>query len=365
MRVLLAAGGSGGHVIPAIALAQRLKQRQADCTCLAVSGGRGVSESLWDRSIVEWTTVPVEPWPTGWGGVDPRYWWRQTRAAVWMTRVLRRFGPHVVVGFGGYVSGPAVMLAKWLRIPTVIHEQNVFPGRATQWLSRWADRVAISFDETRAFLPHAQVTVTGNPVRSDLGSMSREAALESFGLTKDKPVLLIVGGSQGSHWLNTASLTAMACLTPAERRTFQVIHLTGSHDESWVTERYRALNVRSTVRALLPSMAAAYAAATLAVARAGATTLAELVACAVPAVLVPYPYAGGHQAMNAQWISRRGGAIAIDQGAFTPERWEDVVWPLLSDRPRLEAMRGSLRQFVKPGAADRLAQTVLEAAHAV
>ncbi|MBI4226881.1 MAG: undecaprenyldiphospho-muramoylpentapeptide beta-N-acetylglucosaminyltransferase [Candidatus Omnitrophica bacterium] len=365
LRVLMAAGGTGGHVLPALTVARLLKQQDPGCSCVAVSGRRGVAAQWWDPALGELATVPVEPWPRRLQVASPRYWWRQARATVRMARLLRRYRPQVVVGFGGHVAGPAVLLAKLGGTPTVIHEQNVFPGRTTRWLAPWADRVAVSFEETRRHLPSsARVTVTGNPVREGVAGRSRAAAWKALGLSEDIPVLLIMGGSQGSHVLNTVTVEALARLAPADRRAVQLLHMTGATDHAWVAGRYRALGVAGHAVAALPMMGPAYAVATLAVARAGATTLAELVATSTPAVLVPYPHANAHQAVNAHWLGRRGGAVVMDQGVFTPERFMDVIVPLFRDAARLDAMRAQLQRLAVPGAAERVAAAVLEVAHA-
>jgi len=363
MTIVIAAGGTGGHVIPALTVARLLKQRHPDCACVAVSGARGTPERWWDSSVVELATVPVQPWPEAWQVVDPRYWWRQGSAVMHITKLLRRYRPEVVVGFGGYVAGPTVVLARAAGIPTVIHEQNVFPGRTTRLLVAWADRVAVSFEETRRHLPRgARVMVTGNPVAPEVEGRSRAEAVGVLGLTVGKPVLLIMGGSQGSRRVNEVSVEALARLTPRQRQVFQVLHLAGGRDLQWITERYRALGVAGRVHAFLPAMGLAYAAATLAVTRAGATTVAELVATATPAVLIPYPYAGAHQAANAQWLAHHGGAMVVDQAAFTPEQFLKLVVPLLGNSTQLASMREALRQVATPGAAQRVADTVLEVA---
>lgn len=365
LRVLMAAGGTGGHVLPAVTVARWLKQQDPDCSCAAVSGRRGVAAQWWDAALGELTMVSVEPWPRRLQMVDPRYWWRQARGTIRLARLLRRYRPQVVVGFGGCVSGPAVLLAKLSRTPTVIHEQNVFPGRATRMLVPWADRVTVSFEETRRYLPaRARVTVTGNPVRADVEGRSRAAALAALGLSPDLPVLLVMGGSQGSQALNAATVDALALLAPRERRRLQLFHLTGAPDHAAVAARYRALGVAGHAVAALPAMGPVYAAATMALVRAGATTIAELVATATPSVLVPYPYAGAHQLANAHWLSRQGGALIMDQHVLTPARLVEVVLPLLQDAARLEGMRAHLRRLATPGAAKRVAAAVLEVAHA-
>lgn len=363
VRVLMAAGGTGGHVMPALAVARLLKERDPACSCVAVTGTRGVAHELWDASVGELKTVGVEPWPRRSQIMDPRYWWRQGRAAVELLHLLRVYRPTVVVGFGGYVAGPAVLLGKLTGSTTVIHEQNVYPGKTTRMLVPWADRVAVSFEETRAHLPrNARVTVTGNPVQVGIDPSSREEVLRTLGLAPRKPVLLVMGGSQGSRTINQVCVEAMTRLAPAQRRTFQILHLTGPSDEAWVAERYRALGISGQVRAFLSAMESAYAVATLAVARAGATTVAELVATAIPSVLIPYPYASAHQSANAYWLSRRGGTLVIDQGILTAERFVNTVLSLLTTPKQLDDMRRALGQLAVPGAAGRLADAVLETA---
>ncbi len=365
IRVLMAAGGTGGHVIPALTVAQGLKQRDPSCSCVTISGEHGMTEQFWDPAVGTIEKISVQPWPRRRDLVNPRYWWRQGRAVIDVVRLLRRYRPQVVVGFGSYIAGPTVMLAKLTGTPTIIHEQNVFPGRTTRILSRWADRVAVSFDETRRHLPdRAGVTVTGNPVREDVGAVPRAEALRRMGLASETPVLLIMGGSQGSHRINQVCLEAMAQLTPAQRRSFQVVHATGAPDAPDVADRYRALGICGQVHAFLSTMGLAYAAATLAITRGGANTLSEIVATATPSVIVPYPYAAAHQAINAQWLSRHGGALYMDQGVFTSERWLDTIFPLLHDAARLQVMRAALAVLATPGATARVVDAVLEEGHA-
>lgn len=365
MKVLLAAGGSGGHVIPALTVARLLKQGDSRWACVAVSTAHGVAAQIWDPAVGELTLMPADAWPQRWQAADPRYWWRQGCLAAATWRLLRQHRPDVVVGFGGAVAGPIVLLAKLAGTPTVIHEQNVLPGRTTRFLASWADRVAVSFEETRRHLPaRARVTVTGNPVSPAIGWYPRKAALAALGLAPDTPVLLVMGGSQGAHAVNTVVLEAMAQLTPAQRHQIQMVHVAGPRDAAWVEARYHALGVPSVTRAFLREMGVAYAAATVAVTRAGATTLAELVATATPAVLVPYPYAQAHQAVNAQWLSQTGGAVVVPHAQWTPARFLETVWPLVTDAPRLAAMRAALQRVAAPGAAQRLADTVTAVARA-
>ncbi|MBI4313382.1 MAG: undecaprenyldiphospho-muramoylpentapeptide beta-N-acetylglucosaminyltransferase [Candidatus Omnitrophica bacterium] len=365
LRVLMAAGGTGGHLIPALTVARLLKQQDPENSCLAVSGENGMGEALWDHSLGEFQTFPVWPWPKGLQIIDPRYWGKQLWALVRMFRIMKRFKPQVVIGFGGYAAGPAVLLARMTGTPAVIHEQNVFPGRTTQLLVSWANRVAVSFKETAQHLPkNISVAVTGNPVRPEIACPLRETALQALGLSASKPVLLIVGGSQGSHHINKTVVEAFGQLPARQRNLFQVLHLTGSADVQWVAERYRALGIEGRVEAFSSNMGWAYSVAHLAVARAGATTLAELIATETPSFLVPYPHAGAHQAANAQWLAGRGGAVAMDQEVFTADRVVKFVIPLLTDRQKLNEMRASLKVLRIPDAAQRVVEMVLEAAHA-
>ena len=340
MKALLVAGGSGGHLIPALALAERLG---SSGSCLILSTSRPVDRIVAHGSGLEWMTVDLKPLAPWWRWFSPGYTLHQCRAIRHVWRSIRQVQPDVVVGFGGYLSAVGILAGYLSQFPTVIHEQNVLPGRANRWLSFLADEVAVSFSETKDHLtPRARVEVTGNPIRSAMGKVEFEQARAYFGFDLKRPVLLVMGGSQGSSAINAVSLAMWEGRSWEDRQRIQVLHLAGLAQATEVEVAYRRWGIHARVFPFLKEFHMALAAASLAIARAGATVIAELMAVQLPALLIPYPYAGGHQRANAHWMEARGAAVVLEQKSLTLQRlWEEVGCLLWNDPERLERMRST------------------------
>ncbi len=358
MRTLLVAGGSGGHLIPALTLAEHLRKRGP---CFFLSTRRPMDRTLASMTTadsgksLEWIALDLEHLTPVWRWATPRYVLRQMKAWRRLRKILRRVRPDVVIGFGGYLSAVGLAAARLERVPTVIHEQNVLPGRANRWLSPWADAVAVSFPETAGLLSkRAVVEVTGNPVRPHLKKVSLGQARSHFGFDLNRPVLLITGGSQGSEAINSAVLRMWERVPPRERRRLQVIHLTGLGKPAPIRRAYRRFQMDAAVHPFLHEMEFAYAAATLALSRAGATAIAEMVDLQLPAILVPYPHAGGHQRANARWMASFGGAVVLEEKELSSERLWEELQEFLWDPERLAYMRVALQSKSDGSALDRL-----------
>ncbi|MBI3616149.1 MAG: UDP-N-acetylglucosamine--N-acetylmuramyl-(pentapeptide) pyrophosphoryl-undecaprenol N-acetylglucosamine transferase [Candidatus Omnitrophica bacterium] len=363
MKTLLVAGGSGGHLIPAMTLAETLRR---DSSCLMLSTARSVDKTLADgASSLEWITVDLKIWTPLWRWFSPFYIAHQLGAARQIWTLLRQIHPDVVVGFGGYLSAVGLAAARLQGIPTVIHEQNLVPGRANRWMASLANVVALSFSETARFLPRgAALAVTGNPVRPGLKGISLEKARSHFGFDTHRPVLLIMGGSQGSRAINRAVLKMWDLVLAEDRGRFQVIHLAGSDRLAGsgqfgeIEETYRRLGIEARVFPFLREMELALAAATLAVSRAGATAIAEMVELGLPAILIPYPHAGGHQRANAGWMESAGGAVVVGENQLSPGRLWGQVSALFGDPQRLARMKQGLLSRADGSAAERLGSLV-------
>lgn len=353
--VLVMAGGTGGHVFPALAVAAELRARQREVVWLGTR--RGIEARLVPAAGIPIEWIEVE----GLRGRGAGRWLAAPlllARAVWQALgVLRRVRPDVVLGCGGFVSGPGGLAAWLTRTPLVIHEQNAIAGMTNRWLARLAGTVAEAF--AGSFGAARRTVVTGNPVRAAIESLPPPA--ERFAARSGPPRLLVFGGSQGAAALNRLLPRALALLPAAERPV--VLHQAGGHGAADTEALYRELGVAADVRAFVDDMAAAYAQADLAVSRAGALTVSELAAAGLGALLVPFPAAvDDHQTRNAEWLARGGAALVRAESALTPESLAAELRRLLAGgRAGLLAMAEAARAVAVPAAAARVAGLCLEA----
>jgi UDP-N-acetylglucosamine--N-acetylmuramyl-(pentapeptide) pyrophosphoryl-undecaprenol N-acetylglucosamine transferase len=356
--VLIMAGGTGGHVFPALAVAQALRERGVGVVWLGVPGS------------MESRLVPARGFPIEWvkvGGIRGKgalAWLlaplRILKAVVQCLRVLQRVRPRAVLGFGGYVSGPGGIAAWLLRIPLLVHEQNAIAGLTNRWLARLADPVLEAFPGSFGARRHARTI--GNPVRADIAGLPPPRA--RFDGRDARSRLLVFGGSQGAQRLNAVVPQALAQVAPEHRPW--VRHQTGTRGLEATRTAYKEARVDAEVLPFIDDMAAAYDWADLAVCRAGAMTIAELQAAGLGAIFVPLPIAtDDHQTKNAQVMVKSGAARLIPERELTPERLDAEVGALIGDRGRLLAMAEAARGSRVIDAAARLADLCLAAgAHA-
>ena len=356
MKILIAGGGTGGHLMPALALARVVADQGHEVEL--VGAARGIESQILPRHPFPFHLLPMEP-------LYRRAWWRNVRWPViavhaWRAagRVLQVAKPAIVIGTGGYAAGPIVWRAQRARIPTVLQEQNAFPGLTTRALARRARQVHLGFPEARLRLrpgPQTQVFVFGNPITPP-SRVDATVARNEFGLTGARPTVFVFGGSQGARALNETVA-----------RGFQR-GLLGDVDVLWGTgtaheERYAPLAVpgRVVVRGFFDPIGTAYAAADLVVARAGAMTVAELCAWGKPSILVPLPTAAAdHQTFNAQAMAAAGASVMLLEGELAPEALSKTVTSLARDRVRLDALGKSARGRGHPNAARSIVEKILE-----
>jgi UDP-N-acetylglucosamine--N-acetylmuramyl-(pentapeptide) pyrophosphoryl-undecaprenol N-acetylglucosamine transferase len=267
-----------------------------------------------------------------------------------------RFRPHLVVGVGGYVTGPVVAAARMLGRPTLIHEQNSVPGLANRKLGVLASRICLSLPGSELFFPTGKTVLTGNPVRRQILELAGKSQVMDEKLT-----ILILGGSLGAHRVNEMVVEAMtrygALLPPGT----EIIHQTGTADEQMVRAAYGQAGIQATVAAFFTDMAEVYGKCDLLVSRAGATTLAELAVLGKPAVLIPYPFAADdHQYRNACYYADSGGAVVLVERELTAEKLAETLAALAGDRGRLAEMAVAMRALGRPDAAERIVDSCLE-----
>lgn len=355
VRILLAGGGTGGHLFPALAVAQVLREKGAEI--LFVGTKTGIEAKLLPRKKYPLKTI----WLSGFN--------RRKIAANLLLPLkivfsfsqsmitLSRFKPHAALGTGGYVCGPIMLAAVIKGIPIFLQEQNSFPGVTTRMLARFAREIFLNFKEAIAYLPkNCHWSHVGNPVRVDIAEVSPQEAQEKWQLNPDLPTVLVFGGSQGAMKINRSVHEILSELS----RTCNLIWSRGTGDKTEITDWTGPGKL--IVESFIDDMPIAYAAADLAVCRSGAMTLSELQASKTPAILVPYPFAAGdHQRHNATAYMRRGGAVMIEDSQLNGGKLLSVIKELLTNRERLAQMRQSLAEQKQLDASEIIADKLLSA----
>jgi len=353
--ILIMAGGTGGHVFPALAVARELRNRGARVLWLGTRAGieaRVVPaagfeidyitiKSLRGGGLLRWLLLPV-----------------RLNVAMWQSlRVLRRRRPNAALAMGGFASGPGALMVSVLGIPLVVHEQNAIAGLTNRWLAQLADRLLCGFPG--AFGEKVGVHVVGNPVRPEILSLPDPET--RFAARPGRLRLLIVGGSQGARVFNETVPAALRRLPESARP--EVWHQTGSRDESTVASRYREFLPDARVAAFIDDMAAAYAWADLVVCRAGAMTVAELAVAGIGSILVPLPTAADdHQTANAHYLADRDAAVRLPQVECTAERLAELILDVSGNRSLLERMAIHARGCAVTDATEAVTHECLEAA---
>lgn len=348
LRIVFAGGGTGGHLFPALAVAEELRARHPDAEILFVGGRRGLEATVVPRAGFALRALPL-------AGIRGRSLAAKAGAAAWAALAVARCAawmarrrPGLVVGTGAYASGPAVLAARLLGVPTMVMEQNHFPGATNRFLAKLVDAVCLPSEEARRQLGGLGI-VTGNPVRRDFTRIGPPPAGETLSL-------LVFGGSRGARSINRAIVDALPALRRIAPAPF-VVHQTGIEDAAWVASAYSRYEPgRYEVLPFIEDMPARLDAADLVVCRAGATTLAELAAAGRPAILVPYPHAAGdHQTRNAEAVQRAGAAVLLPERELGPARIAALVEELARAPVRRKKMAEAARALAVPDAASRIA----------
>ncbi len=332
-------GGSAGHINPAISLAEELTRRHKDgVEIFFLTTANDMALTLLSERPYRFFKLPFVALRSKFSPQLIVFLLRLVYGSVQSVGLMLAKRPDAVVGFGAYISGPPLMAACLMRRPTLIHEQNVLPGRANSILSRFMTMTALTFEQTSSRIRGSSV-VCGCPVRSSLQPVDKTEALEHFGFEKGRCTVLVMGGSQGAHKVNTVFLDAVKAMTAAERSKIQVLHMSGNADRDYIAWEYSNLAVRNRVFHFFERMELAYSAADIAVSRAGASSIFELAAFGVPSILVPYPHAGAHQVENARYFQQRGAAFIIKENNITGEALRSVIMDLADDAVRRDDMR--------------------------
>ncbi|MFH1853823.1 MAG: undecaprenyldiphospho-muramoylpentapeptide beta-N-acetylglucosaminyltransferase [Candidatus Omnitrophota bacterium] len=325
MKIFIVAGGTGGHLFPAIRLAEELLLRK-DIEILFITSSRRQDKEILREKNIKFQTLPVIGMRRG-GNIFAilDFLAMLFVGTIKSIYLIARYRPGSVIGFGGFVSGPIVLIASLSGAKTVIHEQNVFPGKTNLLLSKFVDRIAVNFKESIEYLEgfESKVVISGNPLRRDLKRAKK---------TDDGFVVLAMGGSQGAHTLNMLVPEALNLIEPSKKNMLEVIHIAGQRETHDVENAYKDRGIANRVFAFTYDMGKIYSECDFVIARAGATTVSELMYLAKPSILIPYPFAEGHQKLNAMVLERSGLAVMAEEQDLNAETLRDIITRLMDKR---------------------------------
>lgn len=364
--ILLAGGGTGGHLYPGIAVAEALRQVWPKATPLFLCTDRAIDKTILEPTGFEFMAQPIVPLRRSMGGLL-RFWkgWRETVDLV--KQILRERNPVACLGLGGYAAGVAVKMAARQGLPSAILNPDVIPGKANQYLMQSVQAVCCQFDATAGHVPLSQrpkLRLTGCPIRADIRSLPpREQAAGRLGLDPLLRTLMVTGASQGAKTVNEAVLGAVGGI---KLQGWQILHLSGKEHAESVREGYRSLSISARVVDFTAAMADVWAMTDLAVSRSGAGTCAELTACGTPAVLMPYPFHKDmHQRANAQVLVDAGAAVMMEDqrdAKANAAKLRPILESLLYDATERQRMSQAARSLAHPDAADAVARVMVEMA---
>lgn len=354
LRIIIAGGGTGGHLFPALALAEEIKAMDASTEIIFVGTRRGLEAKLVPARGYRLEFLDVLGLKKKTKLEKAKSFVKAIISTFEALKMMRRLRPDGVMGSGGYSSGPAVLAAGLLGIKTAILEQNALPGLTNRILGRIAGRIYIAFEEAGRFFPPARTVFSGNPVRKDILGIKDDIVGK-----KTKFSLLVFGGSQGATAINAAFLDTAEYLTDIWDG-LRVIHQTGRDGFEKTSEAYKRKGINVEIHDFIDDMAGAYAGCDLVVCRAGATSIAEITALGIPAILIPYPFsADGHQEINAASLVKKGAAIMIRQDELTGNVLGSLIRRLFINPIELRKMREGMKKIGRPEASKAIASDYL------
>ncbi|MBO8128612.1 MAG: undecaprenyldiphospho-muramoylpentapeptide beta-N-acetylglucosaminyltransferase [Peptococcaceae bacterium] len=365
MRVMITGGGTGGHIYPALAIARGVMERWPGSEVLYVGTDQGLEADIVPRAGFPFKTIPAQGLKRALSPQNVVAVWSAARGYFIASRLIHEWRPTVVIGTGGYVCGPVILAASRQGVPTMIHEQNAFPGVTNRLLSRFTDRTAITFLDAVKFFPKkARIVLTGLPIRSEILSVRRGQARKTLNLSSGDFMVLSFGGSRGAYSINQAMIRVIQSLH--QYPGLRLYHATGNRDyKKFMAELAKGgLKVNGPgdkvkVEPYFYEIANLLAAADLVICRAGASTIAELTVLGLPSILVPFPYAtGNHQEHNARALASQGAAILVHDRDLSGEVLVGYIKGLMKDRSRLAQIAKASAAFGKPNALEHILDVV-------
>ena len=354
MKIVLSGGGTGGHIYPALAMAREIKKLNPEASFLYIGTEKGLEKDLVKREGLDFKAIEITGFKRSLSFDNVKTIWRFLKGVSSSKKILKEFKPDVVIGTGGYVCGPVVYAASKMKIPTIIHEQNSVPGLTNKFLSRYVNKVATSFEEASQYFPKEKVVLTGNPRGSEVVSHIGSSAILQLGVKKDKPSVMIFGGSRGAKAINEAVLKNIEVL---KDKPYQIIYITGEVHYQSVKEELDLIGTPTNVivKPFIHNMPEILPSVDLVVSRAGATTLAELTALGIASILIPSPYVtNNHQEKNAQALVANGAALMIKESELNGNSLIKAIDEVMLDNTKIESMKKAAKQMGMPDSAERL-----------
>jgi len=362
VRVLISGGGTGGHIYPGVAIAKKILQKYPDAKILFVGTENGLEKKLIPHEGFEIQFITVE-------GLNKRLS-KKTLSSIKKVfkgffdanKIINTFRPDIVIGTGGYVCGPVVLAASLKGIPTIIHEQNAIPGLTNKILSYFVSKIAITFSESEKFFPKSKVVLTGNPIRENILRKIGESNKEKWGINKDRPTVLAVGGSRGATRLNDFVINLIPKLIEEK---IQLIFITGEREYERVIRTLKENGINNLEGIIIIpyayNMDDALTACDLIISRAGATIISEITALGIPSILIPSPnVANNHQEYNALSLEQNGAAIVIKESQISDDVFSQQVINLAKNKDLLTKMSSNAKKIAKIDAADKICEIILE-----
>jgi len=358
-KIFIACGGSAGHIFPGLTLAEEMAMDYGDDVEISfLTTDNDLGKSLLKESSFRFHTLPVKGWGSRSFRGAVRFASGLIKGSLRSIKIIYAGKPDCFVGFGAYVAGPPFVASALLGVPTLIHEQNVSMGKANRIMRAFATKVALSFP-AECGVKGSKSVVTGNPIRGSAARIrDRRVSRDLLELDDDKFTLLIMGGSQGSERINAIVLDMLKNTDRETKDKLQVIHMAGRKYYESVKNRYKEVGVLHRVYSFFEGMGVIYSAADVAISRAGSSAIFELCMHRTPSVLIPYPFAEGHQVRNASFLKEKGASFMIEEEGLSEESMRAKILQLMEDGGLRESMKNSMAGLAKPDAAKRLSLEV-------
>lgn len=361
MRVIISGGGTGGHIYPGVAIAKKIKEYDENAEILFIGSKNGLEGKLVPKEGFNIKFIEVEGLNKKVSAKTISAVGKAFKGCSMANKIIKEFKPDIVVGTGGYVCGPVVLSASLKGIPTIIHEQNAIPGMTNKILSKVVKKIAVTFKESEQYFPKKKVIYTGNPIRSQILNADPVVSREKLGFSKDKKLVLVVGGSRGAKNVNKA---AIDMLPDIKKNNMQMLFITGEvgYKDIMADIEKKGYNLSDDIKVLpyLYEMENALAACDIIISRAGATILSEITALGIPSILIPSPYvANNHQELNANSVEKNGAAVKVKESELKDNILGKTLVSIINDSEKMKSMKTASKNIGILDAADKIYRIIL------